>query len=268
MRKFFILPLLFAVSLSVLATSDFDKGQVLYNEQQYVEADSIFTLIIEDFPFGEAYYNRALCRQHMGDMKGYCEDLQLSFSYEASDAQRLHACHCLAIDTLYYDSTFRKVLTPSVYKEVIKKERYSTVSTGDFYTQDNKKIASYELVNQCKCFKLIPNMPAFKGGQEEMRRFLRVNLTYPSCELDACRKYAGTCATVYVQFEVSKSGEVQRVQLEKSRKLYAEKYISPHFIKEALRVVASMPDFDTAQFMGQAVVVNAVLPITFKFDEQ
>jgi TonB family protein len=104
-------------------------------------------------------------------------------------------------------------------------------------------------------FKVVDQMPEFEGGSNAMIKYLVENIKYPD---DAKQK--GISGRVFVQFVVSKTGEVKNVHLLRG--------VSPSLDNEALRVVSSMPDWKPGKDEnGQPVNVEYNLPINFSLDE-
>jgi protein TonB len=102
-------------------------------------------------------------------------------------------------------------------------------------------------------FEIVEVMPEFPGGLEEMYKFLGDNVNYPAISMDNDSQ-----GTAYVKFVVEKNGEISDLQVVKG----VDQYIN----KEALRVLAKMPNWKPGEQMGQNVRVSFVLPIKFKID--
>jgi TonB family protein len=92
--------------------------------------------------------------------------------------------------------------------------------------------------------------PSFPGGFNAMLRFLGGNLTYP---VEAQR--AKIQGTVFVQFQVTKTGEIKNVKLLRG--------ISKPCDDEALRVVDIMPKWTPALKEGVPVDMDFAIPIKF-----
>lgn len=265
MIKTTLLLILSFISLITFSQTLYDQGTVYLQNGDYVKADSMFTLAIEAIPFGDAYYNRAIARMQMKDMSGFCMDIKKASSYDDEEAENLHIQYCLDIDTINYSDTYEIVKNTSSFLEIINKEKYYNFTEGFVYDQKDNLIARYRIQNNYKWYGLVPNMPEFEGGEKKMLRFFESNLTYPSSERDAYDKYAGTYATVYVQFDISVAGKVENVQVSDEKKEHTEKNISINFVNEALRIVKLLPDFKPGTFMGEPIIVRNVKPIKFDF---
>ncbi|WP_321308677.1 energy transducer TonB [Marinifilum fragile] len=253
------------ITLLAYSQTYFEQGNKYLNEGNYFKADSMYSLVIESMPFGDAYYNRAIARMNMKDMRGFCVDMKKASSNNDKEAKNLHERTCLDIDTVFYSETYSIGRENYSFKEIIFKEKYYDLTEGFIYDKKNKEIARYRIQGNYKWFGLIPKMPEFDGGERKLLKFIKSNLKYPISEMDAYKKYAGDHATVYVQFDISKSGKVEKVEVSDEKKKHTEKYISKNFVNEALRIVKSLPDFKPGVFMDKEVVVRHIIPIKFSF---
>lgn len=94
-------------------------------------------------------------------------------------------------------------------------------------------------------------MPEFIGGDGKLYEYLSKTTKYPELA-----KTAGIQGKVFVQFIVDKNGKVKDVKI-----LHG---INSLLDNEALRVVASMPDWKPGKQHGKPVPVIYNLPISFK----
>jgi TonB family protein len=97
----------------------------------------------------------------------------------------------------------------------------------------------------------VEDMPLFKGGIDDVRTYIQKNISYP---VEAYNK--NITGKAYVQFDVSKSGEVNNVKLARST---GNEFLD----KEALRVVESLPDWKPGMQSGEPVSVSFTIPIEF-----
>jgi periplasmic protein TonB len=104
-----------------------------------------------------------------------------------------------------------------------------------------------------KPFLSVEVMPEFAGGTKALMAFLSKNLQYPS---HAAR--TNTSGRVYVEFVISKTGEVQEEKVLKGAGFGMD--------EEALRVVKLMPRWNPGKQSGRAVAVRYTLPITFQLE--
>ncbi len=99
-------------------------------------------------------------------------------------------------------------------------------------------------------FFIVENMPEFPCGEANLRKYLAENTIYPN---EAKNK--GLEGKVFINFLVSKTGEVQDVKVARG--------IDPLLDNEAIRVVQSMPKWDPGSQRGKPVEVRFTLPISF-----
>jgi periplasmic protein TonB len=92
--------------------------------------------------------------------------------------------------------------------------------------------------------------PEFPGGLEKMYRYLGNNLRYPRYLME--RRISGT---VFVSFVVSKSGEINQVEILKSP--------NDGFNDEVIRVINKMPKWRPGIQAGKPVSVRYKMPIKF-----
>jgi TonB family protein len=92
--------------------------------------------------------------------------------------------------------------------------------------------------------------PEFKGGYENMQKYLKQNIIYPP---DAFRH--GISGTVFVSFAICETGKVSNVKLLRG--------IGGGCDEEALRVVRLMPDWIPGRFNGKVVKVMFQIPVKF-----
>ncbi len=93
-------------------------------------------------------------------------------------------------------------------------------------------------------------MPEFPGGMKEMIKFINQNLRYPKSLFDTAFN-----SRIYVQFVVTKTGEIEKVSIAKGINNAIE------FNQEAIRLVKQMPRWIPGKEKGKTVNVKMVLPI-------
>ncbi len=104
-------------------------------------------------------------------------------------------------------------------------------------------------------FQVVEQMPEFPDGQAAMLKFLRDNLKYPPIA-----KENNIEGTVVVNFVVSKTGEIQKVNV--VRGVPGGQMLDA----EAVRVIKSMPKWKPGKHNGRAVNVTFTLPVKFKLE--
>ena len=104
-----------------------------------------------------------------------------------------------------------------------------------------------------KIFIYVKNMPEFPGGKLALRRYVAEHVVYP-----AVARENGIEGTVFLRFEVTKSGAVGKVELQKG--------VDPLLDDESIRVIKNLPKFKPGEQNGKKVNVWYSIPVTFKLN--
>ena len=104
---------------------------------------------------------------------------------------------------------------------------------------------------ESKPYTVVEQMPQFPGGEKELLSYVAKNLRYPSISAEN-----GVQGKVFVRFVVSALGTVEGVEIIRS--------LDPYCDKEAMRVVAALPQWIPGKQNGRNVPVYYTLPISFK----
>ncbi|QHV96557.1 TonB family protein [Spirosoma endbachense] len=99
-------------------------------------------------------------------------------------------------------------------------------------------------------YTLVQQQPEFSGGMNKLGQYIQENLRYPKAA-----QAAGLAGRVFIRFLINKQGGIEKVQVLKG--------ISPELDAEAVRLVASMPNWLPGKVDGQAVDCLYNLPINF-----
>jgi TonB family protein len=103
-------------------------------------------------------------------------------------------------------------------------------------------------VPKLKIYDIVEKMPMFPGGEEELYKFINLNLIYPNSDNDLQGK-------VICRFAVDLDGSVIRPEILRS--------LDPTCDKEAVRVIKLL-NFIPGKHNGQIVRVYYTIPISFK----
>ena len=101
-----------------------------------------------------------------------------------------------------------------------------------------------------KIWKVVEEMPTYRGGRPAWEQYLRQNLRYPEAA-----KRAGVRGNVYVGFTVCEDGSILNPEIVRGIQYDCD--------REALRLVAEMPNWVPGKQGGRPVPVRYVLPIRF-----
>ena len=107
---------------------------------------------------------------------------------------------------------------------------------------------------QQSVYDIAEQAPAFPGGSQAMRQFIKDNLRYPQAA-----KENGIQGRVILQFVVDETGQVTDPKVLRS--------IDPSLDAEAIRLVSSMPRWTPGQQDGKVVAVRYTIPVTFSLSE-
>ena len=102
-----------------------------------------------------------------------------------------------------------------------------------------------------KVFDVVDEMPSFPGGQGAMMEFLSKNIKYP-----IVAEENGIQGRVLVKVVVKKDGTIDSPIVVKG--------VDPSLIKEAIRVVKTMPKWIPGKQKGEPVNVSFTVPVTFR----
>jgi protein TonB len=113
-------------------------------------------------------------------------------------------------------------------------------------------------------FYVVEEMPEFPKGQNELFKFLAMNIQYP-----ASAREAGVQGTAFVQFIVEADGSISNVATKgftpkKVKKATEERKEAERSLsQEAEKVIRMMPRWKSGKHKGKAVPVCFMLPIKF-----
>ncbi len=99
-------------------------------------------------------------------------------------------------------------------------------------------------------YSVVEEMPEFKGGTNEMYKYLSKNLEYPEVALEA-----GIQGTVYIKFVVKKNGAIGDIVILRK--------VNKQLDEEAIRVIEAMPDWTPGKHRGRNVNTWYTIPIKY-----
>jgi len=137
---------------------------------------------------------------------------------------------------------------------VIRMEKTITVINFDNLPKPQKPTQPDKPVSSDKpVFFVVEAMPEYPGGIRALKTYIENNTTYPKKA-----KREKVSGTVYVNFTVNTDGKVTDVYIDKKNS------IDPLLDKEAVKVVAGMPDWKPAEQRGKKVPVQMSVPVAFE----
>lgn len=168
----------------------YNSGNQEFAKNNYLSADSFFTVSIKTMPSVDAIYNRALTRLVLGDTCFSCIDLYVASKvYADLDATKLFTKHCLfKADTIFYDNKYLIVNKDKKYKyyEVtsypkcdkinngeihkINHKQSITISLGNFMIKECDIIATYDIVDTSKFYTFNFNSHFKDNNSEKLKK--------------------------------------------------------------------------------------------------
>ncbi len=130
-------------------------------------------------------------------------------------------------------------------------EEQSDFNFEDFNEEDDVQLEETVEEPDDQIFIYVKNMPEFPGGELALRKWVYEHSVYP-----AIAKENGIEGTVYLRFEVTKTGTIGKVELQKGT--------DPLLDEEAIRVIKELPKFKPGEQNGKKVNVWYSIPVTFK----
>ncbi len=123
----------------------------------------------------------------------------------------------------------------------------------EFDTNEEEMIEIEEITEdeEDRIYIYVETMPEFPGGNIALRRFIAEHIEFPIME-------GSVYGTVYLRFEVKKTGDIGTVQIQKG--------VDPFLDKEAERVIKLLPNFIPGEQNGKKVNVWYSIPISFKIN--
>lgn len=115
----------------------------------------------------------------------------------------------------------------------------------------NEVVSVGEMPDSTNKVSFVDTPATFPGGAQKLMEWISQHLVYPSTAID--EQIQGR---VVIQIQVKADGTIGTVKIIKG--------VHPDLDTEALRVVKSLPKFNSAMLNGKAVESLFTLPITFK----
>jgi Gram-negative bacterial TonB protein C-terminal len=250
----------------------YNAGLLAYSKREYKKADSLFTLALRYMPDADTYFNRAACRQKLGNEIGFCEDLAWAIRNGDKEAAKQFCKKCGRIDTTYLSSS-GELKNKKVYSYMVLSYQSKVIdeftvyydwqgkqmNTLPFMTDTKRTSETSKKENKSNAepevFTIVEDMAEFPGGNVAMMKFVKGNLRTPAELINK-----GLSGAVFVKFIVDEAGKVQDAMVLKGIEGCWE------CSTEALRIVNSMPAWTPARMTGKAVKCYFNLPIRFKAD--
>jgi TonB family protein len=142
-------------------------------------------------------------------------------------------------------------------KQIEQKTAERTAARELARTEKLKAAVTYKDANGKLIYNKAEIDPAYSGGSDEMRKYLKENLKYPETAREK-----GFEGTVFVDFIVDEKGRVREVQ---ATDVVGED-VDFSLKEESVRVVAAMPLWKPGMQHGKSVDTSFSIPITFEIN--
>ncbi|PBQ32420.1 hypothetical protein CNR22_11780 [Sphingobacteriaceae bacterium] len=238
------------------AVAFYNQGVLAFKKNEFVKADSLYTLSVRLSQHPDAYFNRAMARLKLDNKTGYFEDLMAAGILGDKESQEMFRIQTLRSDTLRFCTT------------IVDYHSDSTVTNFSYiiYTLQNmpqklelKYNAQNILVNVNWNKEGVPEEnleqenAEFSGGLQAMMTFIMRTTKYPKAERE--KKIQGK---VMLKFVINTEGCIERISVENGIENCQA------CDKEAVRVLNAMPRWKPARLKGKAVKTYFRLPFLFK----
>jgi len=245
----------------------YDMGVKAYNNNDFKNADSLFTLSAELLPNKDIYYNLAIVKNKLGDQCNSCIYLYKAYEYGDGNAYQMYRKYCVREDTIIYKDGFYCVFESRTCSD--EKDfsfyRKSDSETDSIVLLKNIKdlnedaflTSSFEIEKYTDTvyidtvvIEITEVSPEFPGGADALLNFLASNIKYP-----AGARESNIQGTVYVSYIIEPDGSVTNVAVVRG--------IGGGCDEEAVRVVSMMPKWKPGMQLGKPVRVQYNLPLRF-----
>lgn len=226
-----------------------------FKARDYKRADSLFTRSLELEKHPDTYYSRAVCRNYLGDLCGYCVDLNAAAQMGDKESKKQKQKDCMIKDSLFIaGATVQKELAAQQLKKVVTRAECLKYNEVLFYNDSNRVILAYEYEDgRDTLYSKCEQIPSYVGGTTAMYNYISRNIQYP-----ASARINGITGTVFIQFKVLSNGIAQDYEILKGVKNCFDCDM------EAVRVIRSIGHWYPATHQGRAVNFIFRMPIRFR----
>lgn len=229
----------------------FKKAVKALAKEEYQQADSLFTILINLSPDAATFVNRAITRKALGDAIGYCKDLE-SASYKGDEeAEKVLIKDCCFVDTLYRDDLFSELKPEGGRYKVLRIRNRATQKVSEKLFDTNGELFYRMNIHNEDTSILGPGvqMAEFPGGSEAFYKYLEQNLS----KVIDYEKYDGLYGVVYCSFVVEKDGSITNAKIIRG--------VSEDFDDLVLSVIEKMPNWTPTQIDGREFKQGFNLPV-------
>jgi len=231
----------------------YNKGVELFGNEDYKNADSLFTLAITlNKRDKDAYYNRGIVRKKMGDESGFIYDMLHAIELHDSVANITFWKHKRMPDTLlsYSNKTTIQLANNSATMKFLSSQ-LDTCWTSYFVKEKGLQLL-YWITKNDTIYTYSAEMPT-DSITGDVYKVVRKTIRYPQNA-----KENGIQGTVYIAMFIDKDGKASKTQIYKGVKGGED------LEAEALRIVMSFDKWSPLKVNGKPVKSLVILPIRFK----
>lgn len=239
-------------------------GLEAFEKNDFILADSLFTLSLEMDPTANTYFSLAVTKHKLGDICGYCNNILHASNYGDKEAAKLYSSNCETTKKKYYEENIN-------YYSVIRTEKCNETREHRFFIKEDntekygfyivdsldnfvvKEFESFPIIDSVLdqiVFIITDQSPEYIGGEEQMINFLAKNTVFPD---DA--KINRIQGIIYTSFIVEKDGSLSNIRILRGA--------HPILDNEALRVVSIMKNWTPGKYKDKVVRTTFVLPFRF-----
>lgn len=137
------------------------------------------------------------------------------------------------------------------------KSRFASdlLATEESWVTVDPVVAADSVKDEEEVFMSTEQPPVYPGGMEAMMKYLNDSIVYP-----AKAKEKGISDIVMLRLLIDRTGKIAGIDVENS--------VDKALIKEAIRVVSKMPNWQPAKQNGKNVAVYFSLPVRFALDSK
>ena len=245
---------------SYTKSDPYTRGEFLFKNNRFKEADSIYTIAINVSPNADLYFNRAVCKQKLGNLNGFCLDLHAASNLGDKEASDIFWKKCGKRDTNYIniENKYSTNKSEYIFKEIIESSKCINYYKNSRYTKTGDLVIQYSVINMDT---VIINgkdfvRAQFPGGDNAFLKYINDSYETPKKVRDL-----GIIGKIYITFIISKTGQVENINIVKGISACKECDI------EAERVLSLMPKWTPGQLRNLPVKSSINLPISIKHVE-
>jgi len=266
MRHLFLFFLL--IVLKIFGQQDsalifYNKGISAINEGKYKLADSLLTNSLRipnnQDPYynrADTYYNRAIVREKLGNIIGFCDDLNSASRLGDNKANITLCKRCYDnVDTVsksgerIYQLNFSKKVSKPFGINFKTKENYLSLVQFDINNIINENLIKPDNKGIYTFCEISAHFP---GGDSALNKFISKNLITPSRVIDK-----GLRGGVMLEFVVSENGSISQIKVFKPMENCIQ------CSTEAINLAKLMPAWTPGKVKGK--IVKSYVPLLIPF---